>query len=96
MRRELTDMNARNSMAANATLHCLTGCAIGEIAGLMIGTAIGLSTGATIALAGEDPAAVLRRADEALYCSKQQGRDRLSFDGGPCQGLLASGPVMLP
>ncbi|THJ13733.1 DUF4396 domain-containing protein [Nocardioides sp.] len=38
-------------MAANATLHCLTGCAIGEILGLMIGTAIGLSTGATIALA---------------------------------------------
>ena len=32
-----------NSMAASATLHCLTGCAIGEIAGLMIGTAIGLS-----------------------------------------------------
>ena len=32
-------------MALSATLHCLTGCAIGEIAGLMIGTAIGLSTG---------------------------------------------------
>lgn len=44
-------MNSRNSMAANATLHCLTGCAIGEIAGLMIGTAFGLSAGATIALA---------------------------------------------
>ncbi len=44
-------MNPRNSMAANATLHCLTGCAIGEIAGLMIGTALGLSTGVTIALA---------------------------------------------
>jgi hypothetical protein len=44
-------MNPRNSMAANATLHCLTGCAIGEIAGLMIGTAAGLSTGTTIALA---------------------------------------------
>ena len=40
-----------NSMAAGATLHCLTGCAIGEIAGLMIGTAIGLGTGATIVLA---------------------------------------------
>ena len=38
-------------MAAGATLHCLTGCAIGEIAGLMIGTAIGLGTGATIVLA---------------------------------------------
>jgi hypothetical protein len=39
------------SMALSATLHCLTGCAIGEIAGLMIGTAIGLSAGWTIALA---------------------------------------------
>jgi len=37
-----------NSMAASATLHCLTGCAIGEILGLMIGTAAGLSNGVTI------------------------------------------------
>jgi Domain of unknown function (DUF4396) len=43
-------MNARNSMAASATLHCLTGCAIGEILGLLIGTAAGLSMGVTIAL----------------------------------------------
>jgi hypothetical protein len=40
-----------NRMAANATLHCLTGCAIGEILGLVIGTAAGLSAGRTIALA---------------------------------------------
>ncbi|RLV57620.1 DUF4396 domain-containing protein [Aeromicrobium phragmitis] len=38
-------------MALSATLHCLTGCAIGEILGLMIGTAIGLSVGWTILLA---------------------------------------------
>ncbi len=44
-------VNSRNSMAASATLHCLTGCAIGEILGLMIGTALGLSTGITIVLA---------------------------------------------
>ncbi len=44
-------MNPRNSMAASATLHCLTGCAIGEITGLMIGTAAGLSTAVTIVLA---------------------------------------------
>lgn len=37
--------------AANATLHCLTGCAIGEITGLVIGEIIGLASGATIALA---------------------------------------------
>ncbi|MFD6277365.1 DUF4396 domain-containing protein [Streptomyces sp. NPDC060209] len=28
------------SMAAKATLHCLTGCAIGEILGMVIGTAL--------------------------------------------------------
>ena len=45
------DMGGVNRMALSATLHCLTGCAIGEILGLMIGTAIGLSTGWTIVLA---------------------------------------------
>ena len=37
--------------AASATIHCLTGCAIGEIAGLIIGEILGLSTAATIAMA---------------------------------------------
>ncbi len=44
-------MGGVNQMALSATLHCLTGCAIGEILGLVIGTAIGLSAGWTIALA---------------------------------------------
>ena len=44
-------MSPRNAIAASATLHCLTGCAIGEIAGLMIGTAVGLSNAQTIVLA---------------------------------------------
>ena len=38
-------------MARSATLHCLTGCAIGEVSGLIIGTALGLSTGLTVVLA---------------------------------------------
>ncbi|MCF6746076.1 DUF4396 domain-containing protein [Blastococcus sp. KM273128] len=38
-------------MAVSATLHCLTGCAIGEVLGMVIGTALGWSDGATIALA---------------------------------------------
>lgn len=37
-------------MAVSATLHCLTGCAIGEIAGLIIGTAAGLGNLPTIAI----------------------------------------------
>jgi Domain of unknown function (DUF4396) len=40
-----------NKMALSATLHCLTGCAIGEIVGLIIGTALGLTNVATIAIA---------------------------------------------
>ncbi|NJD87577.1 MAG: DUF4396 domain-containing protein [Betaproteobacteria bacterium] len=38
-------------IALLATLHCLSGCAIGEVAGMVIGTALGLSNGETIALA---------------------------------------------
>ncbi|MDA1359578.1 DUF4396 domain-containing protein [Glycomyces luteolus] len=38
-------------MAASATLHCLTGCAIGEVLGVVIGTALGWHGAATIALA---------------------------------------------
>ena len=37
--------------AAQATLHCLTGCAIGEVLGMVIGTALGLHNVATVALA---------------------------------------------
>jgi hypothetical protein len=42
---------ALNQVALSATLHCLTGCAIGEIAGMAIGTAIGLSNWGTVVLA---------------------------------------------
>ena len=38
-------------MAFAATLHCLTGCALGEITGLVIGTVLGLSVGATVFIA---------------------------------------------
>ncbi|MFD0903520.1 DUF4396 domain-containing protein [Actinomadura sediminis] len=38
-------------MAAQATLHCLTGCAIGEVLGMVIGTALGWPNLPTIALA---------------------------------------------
>ncbi|XVS61966.1 DUF4396 domain-containing protein [Actinosynnema sp. CA-299493] len=38
-------------MAASATLHCLTGCAIGEVLGMIIGTALGWGNLATVVLA---------------------------------------------
>ena len=40
-----------NRLAFSATLHCLTGCAIGEVLGMIIGTALGWGDWATIALA---------------------------------------------
>ncbi len=43
--------SALTAVAISATLHCLTGCAIGEIAGMAIGTAAGLSNFQTVALA---------------------------------------------
>jgi Zn-dependent protease len=36
--------------AAQATLHCLTGCAIGEVLGMVIGTSAGLHNAATVGL----------------------------------------------
>ncbi len=43
--------SALTRVALSATLHCLTGCAIGEVLGLVIGTALGFSTLGTVALA---------------------------------------------
>jgi hypothetical protein len=45
-----TSGNALTKVALSATLHCLTGCAIGEVAGMLIGTALGFSNLATVAL----------------------------------------------
>jgi hypothetical protein len=38
-------------VAASATLHCLTGCAIGEVLGMVIGTSLGWGNLATVVLA---------------------------------------------
>lgn len=40
-----------NGLAWAATLHCLTGCGIGEVLGMVIGTAFGWSNAPTIVLA---------------------------------------------
>jgi hypothetical protein len=46
-----TEGRALTGVAISATLHCLTGCAIGEVAGMAIGTALGFSEWGTVALA---------------------------------------------
>jgi uncharacterized membrane protein YbjE (DUF340 family) len=44
-------MTASWGTAAQATVHCLTGCAIGEVLGMVVGTTLGLPNAATVALA---------------------------------------------
>ncbi len=44
-------MDTLTRRAVSATLHCLTGCAIGEVLGVVIGTSLGWGTVPTIALA---------------------------------------------
>ncbi len=41
---------ALTKQAISATVHCLTGCAIGEVLGMVIGTALGWHNLATVAL----------------------------------------------
>ncbi len=43
--------NSLNKTAFSATAHCLTGCAIGEVLGMVIGSALGWNNFATIFLA---------------------------------------------
>ena len=43
-------MNSLNRTAWSATLHCLTGCAIGEVIGMVIGTWLGWANAATVAV----------------------------------------------
>ena len=45
-----TEGSALTGVAIAATLHCLTGCAIGEVAGMAIGTAAGFSNFGTVIL----------------------------------------------
>jgi hypothetical protein len=45
-----TEGAALTAVAVSATLHCLTGCAIGEVAGMVIGTAAGFSNLGTVVL----------------------------------------------
>ena len=40
-----------NRLAFTATVHCLSGCAVGEVLGMVIGTALGWTNVETIALA---------------------------------------------
>ncbi|MCD6016162.1 MAG: hypothetical protein K0R88_2246 [Solirubrobacterales bacterium] len=46
-----TQGSALTAVAVSATLHCLTGCAIGEVLGMVLGTAWGFSDWGTVALA---------------------------------------------
>jgi hypothetical protein len=46
-----TEGNALTVVALSATLHCLTGCAIGEVLGMVLGTAFGFSEWGTVGLA---------------------------------------------
>ena len=51
MHKTAPEGRALTALAVSATLHCLTGCAIGEVLGMVIGTALGWSEWETVAIA---------------------------------------------
>jgi hypothetical protein len=48
MSRHVRHDSSLTGVAVQATLHCLTGCAIGEILGMVVATALGLGDAASI------------------------------------------------
>ena len=51
---------ALTAMALSATLHCLTGCAIGEVVGMIVSSALDLSNPASIAVSSVNTAEIAR------------------------------------
>jgi Domain of unknown function (DUF4396) len=50
-RQDAAESRDLNRLATSATNHCLTGCLIGEVVGMVIATAFGWGNGASIAVA---------------------------------------------
>ena len=77
------------AMAAQATLHCLTGCAIGEVLGMVIGTSIGLHNAGTVVLS-------IALAFVFGYALTMRGvlRAGLPFQPGPVRVALAGSLVV--
>lgn len=48
---EASDSTSLNRLAFNATTHCLTGCGIGEVLGMVLATVFGWGTATTVVLA---------------------------------------------
>jgi len=48
--RQVAMYESSNRLALSATIHCLTGCSIGEVLGMVIGTALGLNNAPTIVI----------------------------------------------
>jgi hypothetical protein len=93
------------STALSATVHCLTGCAIGEVLGMVIGTAADLSNAATvvlsIALAADTVSiAVMEVVDNAIMLLVPGAMDQTLADPGfyaaLAAALLVAGAVALP
>src|ERR671918_66817 len=104
-----TSGRALTVVALSATLHCLTGCAIGEVLGLVIGTALGFSDLATIAFAAVVPIAmasdtasiaVMEIVDNAIMLlipgAMEAGLGDVLFWGALSVALVVAGAFALP
>ena len=80
------DGRSLNRLAFSATTHCLTGCAIGEVFGLVIGTALGWGNLETVALA------IVLLTPGAM----EAGLTDLLFWGSLASSLVIAGVVAYP
>lgn len=83
-----------NRLAFSATVHCLTGCAVGEVLGMIIGTALGWSDLATIALA------IMEIVDNAIMLlipgAMDTGVGDIGFWAALAAALLIAGAAAYP
>jgi small basic protein len=87
---------SRNRVALSATLHCLTGCAIGEVLGMLVGTALGWHNLATVALS----IAVMEIVDNTVMLlvpgALDAGLDEILFWASLAFSLVVAGAAAFP
>ena len=85
-------------LAFSATVHCLTGCAIGEVLGMVIGTALGWSNLATIVLS--IALAIMEIVDNAIIVlipgAMDASLDEIGFWAALAVSLLIAGVAAYP
>jgi hypothetical protein len=103
VRRDLPALNrsALNKTALSATVHCLTGCALGEVLGTLLRAGLALKTATALAFASDTASIALMEIVDNLIMlfipgAMDAGLSTLLFWGSLVASLVIAGIIAFP